>query len=86
MQRSREHKRLLHEALTQLKRSKRKDYYRSVLDVSKTASYDEIRKAYKKMALLHHPDRHSSASAAKKAKHERKFKEILQAYRDLTDP
>ncbi|XP_018015592.1 dnaJ homolog subfamily C member 7 isoform X3 [Hyalella azteca] len=85
MQRSQEHKRLLHEAKTQLKRSKRKDYYK-ILGVSKTASDDEIKKAYRKMALLHHPDRHSSASAAEKAEHERKFKELGEAYAVLTDP
>jgi DnaJ family protein C protein 7 len=36
------------------KKAKRKDYYK-ILDVGKTASEDEIRKAYKKRALLHHP-------------------------------
>ncbi|XP_018008913.1 dnaJ homolog subfamily C member 7-like [Hyalella azteca] len=79
MQRSQEHKQLLYEAKTLLRRAKLKYYYK-ILGVSKTASFDEIKKAYKKQALLHHPDRHSSASADEKAEHERKFKERGEAY------
>lgn len=36
------------------KRAKRKDYYK-ILDIPKSATEDDIRKAYKKRALLHHP-------------------------------
>lgn len=49
-----ENRRLLQEAELELKKSKRKDYYK-ILNISKTASEDEIRKAYRKHALLHHP-------------------------------
>lgn len=38
----------------ELKKSKRKDYYK-ILGVDKNASEDEIKKAYRKRALMHHP-------------------------------
>ena len=49
-----ENKRLLSEAKLELKKSKRKDYYK-ILGVNKQANEDEIKKAYRKRALLHHP-------------------------------
>jgi curved DNA-binding protein len=52
------------------------DYY-STLGVGRGASADEIKKAYKKMAMKHHPDRGGD---------EKKFKEIEEAYRTLSDP
>lgn len=56
-----------------------KDYYQS-LEVSKTASADEIKKAYRKLALEYHPDRNKSKEA------EGKFKEVTKAYEVLSDP
>ena len=49
-----EYKRLLHEAKLALKKSQRKDYYK-ILGVDRNANDDEIKKAYKKRALVHHP-------------------------------
>ena len=62
-----------------------KDYY-SILGVSKNASEDEIKKAYKKLALKWHPDRHANESESKKKEAEEKFKEIAEAYGVLSDP
>jgi curved DNA-binding protein len=55
-----------------------KDYYK-LLNVSRTASADEIQKAYRKLAREYHPDRNKSAGA------EDKFKEVTEAYEVLRD-
>jgi molecular chaperone DnaJ len=56
------------------------DYYK-ILEVSNTANEDEIKKAYRKLAMKCHPDRHKGDKAA-----EQKFKEINEAYEVLKDP
>lgn len=56
-----------------------KNYY-DILGVSKNASADEIKSAYRKLALKHHPDRNPGDKAA-----EEKFKEIAEAYSVLGD-
>jgi molecular chaperone DnaJ len=56
----------------------KRDYY-EVLGVPKAAGKDEIKSAYRKLALQYHPDRNKSAGA------EEKFKEISEAYAVLSD-
>lgn len=57
----------------------KRDYY-EVLGVAKTATSDEIKKAYRKVAMQHHPDRNPGDKAA-----EEKFKEAAEAYEVLSD-
>jgi molecular chaperone DnaJ len=59
----------------------KRDYY-EVLGVAKNASEDDIKKAYRKLAMKHHPDR-NQGDDAKKA--EEKFKEAKEAYEMLSD-
>jgi curved DNA-binding protein len=56
-----------------------KDYYK-VLGVERKASADDIRKAYRKLAMVHHPDKNPGDKKA-----EDKFKEINEAYQVLSD-
>lgn len=57
-----------------------RDYYK-ILGVEKTATQDEIKKAYRKLAMKHHPDRNPNNKSA-----EEKFKEITEANEVLSDP
>lgn len=58
----------------------KRDYY-DVLGVSRSAGPDEIKKAFRRVALSSHPDRHPGDAEA-----ERRFKEATEAYSVLSDP
>ena len=57
-----------------------KDFYET-LGIARSASEDEIKKAYRKLAMKYHPDRNPNNKEA-----EEKFKEIQKAYDILSDP
>ena len=58
--------------------------YYDILGVSRNASKDEIKKAYRDLVKQHHPDKFSSASDSEKEYHENKLKEINEAYEKLS--
>ena len=64
----------------ELKKSKRKDFYK-ILGVEKDAGDSEIKRAYRKLAVVHHPDKNPGDEQA-----EAKFKDIGEAYETLSDP
>lgn len=70
----------LRQAELELKKSKRKDFYK-IIGVEKDASENDIKKAYRKLAIVHHPDKNPDDEDA-----EKRFKEIGEAYETLIDP
>ncbi|KAJ5500395.1 Heat shock protein DnaJ N-terminal [Penicillium expansum] len=70
----------IREAEFELKKSQRKDYYK-ILGIDKDASDQEIKKAYRKLAIVYHPDKNRDGAAG-----DEKFKEIGEAYENLIDP
>lgn len=64
----------------ELKKAQRKDYYK-ILGVGKDASENDIKKAYRKMAVKYHPDKNRDGEQG-----DEKFKEVGEAYETLIDP
>lgn len=65
--------------------AKKKDYY-AILGVSRNATDAEIKKAYKALALKHHPDRNRNKSDVQQDEASKKFQDISEAQAVLTDP
>ena len=63
----------------------KRDYY-EVLGVQKNATADELKKAYRKLAVKYHPDRQQGKTEQEKQDAEEKFKEAAEAYGVLSDP
>ncbi|RYO88838.1 hypothetical protein DL766_009376 [Monosporascus sp. MC13-8B] len=70
----------IRKAELELKKSQRKDYYK-ILNVSKDADDNTIKKAYRKLAIVHHPDKNPNDEQAAE-----RFKDIGEAYETLSDP
>ena len=65
--------------------AQKRDYY-EVLGVEKNATADDLKKAYRKLAIQYHPDKQNGKSDAEKKAAEEKFKEAAEAYNVLSDP
>ena len=70
----------IRKAELELKKAQRKDYYK-ILGVDKTADEPAIKKAYRKLAIVHHPDKNPGDEQA-----EARFKDVSEAYETLSDP
>jgi len=73
----------LRQAQIELKKSKRKNYYK-ILEVQRDVDITAVKRAYRKLALLHHPDKNNETPEAHKTA-EAKFKDIQEAYDVLSD-
>ena len=80
----RELKTKIQETKVQIKRLKQKDFYK-ILNVTRNATQDEIKKSYRKLALKYHPDRHASKTEEEKNAAEVIFKDVNLAYEVLSD-
>lgn len=70
----------IRKAELEFKKSQRKDYYK-IMSVEKDASPEDIKKAYRKLAVKLHPDKNPGDEVA-----EAKFKDLQEAYETLSDP
>ena len=74
----------MNEANQKAESARNRDYYQ-ILGINRNATAEEIKKAYRKMALKYHPDRNSESEESKKIA-QRKFQDISDAYVVLSDP
>jgi DnaJ family protein C protein 7 len=74
---------LLEDSKKEEKKAKKRDYYK-ILELDKNANENEIRKAYKKLALKWHPDRNNESEESQKMA-EKTFRDISDAYTVLSD-
>ncbi len=81
---NRDAQKLLEDAKKNEKLAKKRDYYK-ILDLKPDAAENDIRKAYKKLALKWHPDRNNESEEQKKMA-EKTFRDINDAYSVLSDP
>jgi DnaJ family protein C protein 7 len=70
----------IRDAELEMKKSKRKDYYK-ILGLEKDCTETEVKKAYRKLAIVHHPDKNPGDEDAAD-----RFKEIQEAHETLSDP
>ena len=75
---------LIQQAKKEEKISKKRDYYK-ILGVDRNANENEIKKAYKKLAIKWHPDKNNQSEEAQKLA-EKTFRDINDAYSVLSDP
>jgi DnaJ family protein C protein 7 len=67
------------------KKAKRKDYYK-ILGIDNNANAKDIKKAFRKCGIEHHPDQHASKSEEERSHHEELFKSCVEANDILSDP
>jgi DnaJ homolog subfamily C member 7 len=75
----------IRDAQAKAKEAAKKDYYK-ILGLEKGATDEQIKKAYRKMAMKYHPDRNQGGTDEDRLKAEKMFKDVNEANDVLTDP
>jgi DnaJ family protein C protein 7 len=78
-------KKKLEECKRKEKEAKKKDYYK-ILELPNSASPEEIKKSYRKLAPKYHPDKNSAGTEEEMKQAEKMFKDVNEAYQVLSDP